>query len=89
VGANHNIADTTQDGEAIRFATRVAVSATRQAHRGKGLAVMTGFIDSSRDGRLRILSRCGECVYSKKSGFSVRSHPVAIGGTLLEWEVYL
>ena len=88
-GRSHNPRDQTQDGEAIRIATRVAVSATRRSYRGKGLAVMAEFIHQCRDGRLRILSRCGECLYTKRDGYTVRSHPLSIGGTLVEWEVLL
>ena len=89
LGIEHDPKDTSQDGEAIRLATRVAASSTRQPHRGKGLAFMQNFIDECTDGRLRIVSRCGEYRYSKGEAPVVIAHPVSIGGTLLEWEVRL
>jgi hypothetical protein len=89
LGMEHDPTDTSQDGEAIRLAVRVAASRTGHSHRGKGLGFMQGFIDDCRDGRLRIVSRAGEYIYAKGRPVVVTSHPASLGGTLLEWEVRL
>lgn len=89
LGADHDVADRSHDGHAIRLATRVAASSTKQAFRGKGLAFMADFLQQCRDGRLRIISRCGEYTLTKSGVYSVTSHQVSIGGTLIEWEVHL
>lgn len=89
LGMEHDPADRSHDGEAIRLAARVAVSSTDLEHRGKGLAVMQEFIDECRDGRLRIISRSGEYRYFKGQKPLINVHDVMIGGTLLEWEIRL
>lgn len=89
LGIDHDSSNIAQDGEAIRLATRVAASSTRLPHRGKGLGFMQEFIDECRGGRLRIISRCGEYRYTKGEAPIVMSHPVTIGGTLIEWELRL
>jgi hypothetical protein len=89
LGIDYDPSDTSQDAQAIYMATRVAASSTGEPHRGKGLGVMKDFIDECRDGRLRIVSRCGEYRYAKGQAPVAVSHPVSIGGTLIEWEVRL
>ena len=87
--ANRNEIGDVTDGLAIRVAMKVAVSATREENRGKGLPEMKRFIDSCRDGHLRIISRAGEYVYRKNERPRAFNHPTSLGGTLIEWEVLL
>jgi anti-sigma regulatory factor (Ser/Thr protein kinase) len=86
---NHDIHSTAHDGRAIQAAVKVAASSTRQQHRGRGLALMSQFIDECNGGRLRIVSRCGEYIYEKGGNTRVKVHDQSIGGTLVEWHVEL
>ncbi len=88
-GREMTAAESEDDGLAIRAAMKVAVTATDQSHRGKGLPRMKKFIDHCRAGRLRILSRRGEYVYRKNDKTQTYNHPAEFGGTLIEWEVSL
>jgi hypothetical protein len=84
-----DFADPKYDGEAIAAAVEEAASSTGQPHRGHGLEQMRAFVDQCRDGRLRIMSRCGEVVFRPGDKPEIRTHEVSIGGTLIEWNVLL
>lgn len=81
--------DPRHDGEAISVAVEESVSSTGEAYRGQGLAQMKNFVDLCRDGYLRIMSRNGEVVFRPGLRPLVRTHPFSIGGTLIEWNVWL
>jgi hypothetical protein len=79
-----------QDGAAIAAAMQVAKSRTGQPHRGRGLALMREFLNTCKDGSLRIVSRNGECTYSKATrGPVTKTYPIGLRGTLIEWEMVL
>lgn len=89
VGLAFDFNQTSNDGIAILGAMQVSKSSTEQEHRGQGLFLMADYLNRCRGGRLRILSRCGEYVLEKDSAPRHTSHPVSIGGTLVEWEIAL
>jgi hypothetical protein len=83
------IDDPGSDGDAIAAAVEEALSSTGEQHRGTGLAQIRGFVDQCREGRLRIMSRCGEVVFSPRQQPLVRTYDVPLEGTLIEWSVLL
>jgi hypothetical protein len=89
VGMNPLVNDPRSDGEAIAAAVEEAVSSTGEGHRGTGLAQMRNFVCECREGRLRIMSRCGEVVFRPGRQPDVRTYDVPLHGTLIEWNVLL
>jgi hypothetical protein len=89
VGMIPAVSDTKSDGEAIAAAVEEAVSSTGEQHRGTGLAQMRNFVSQCRDGRFRIMSRCGEVIFRPGQQPDVKTYDVPIGGTLIEWSVLL
>ncbi len=81
--------DTKSDGEAIAAAVEESLTSSGEAHRGTGLAQMRDFVDQCQDGRLRIMSRCGEVVFRPGKEPEVKTYDVSVGGTLIEWSVLL
>jgi hypothetical protein len=81
--------DRRHDGDAISVAVEESVSSTGETHRGQGLAQIRKFIDLCRGGYLRIISRSGEVVFRPGDEPLVRTYPVSIGGTLIEWNVLI
>jgi hypothetical protein len=89
IGVIPAVNDPKSDGEAIAAAVEEAVSSTGEQHRGTGLAQMRDFVSQCREGRLRIMSRCGEVIFRPGQHPDVRTYDVPIGGTLIEWSVLL
>jgi hypothetical protein len=89
VGVIPAVSDPKSDGEAIAAAVEEAVSSTGEQHRGTGLAQMRNFVSQCRDGRFRIMSRCGEVICRPGQQPDVKTYDVPIGGTLIEWSVLL
>jgi hypothetical protein len=89
VGALPAADDTRFDGQAIAAAVEEAVSSTGEGHRGTGLAQMRDFVGQCREGRLRIMSRCGEVIFRPGRDPDVRTYDVPMRGTLVEWSVLL
>jgi hypothetical protein len=89
VGIMPAVADPRSDGEAIAAAVEEAVSSTGEHHRGTGLAQMRDFVSQCREGRLRIMSRCGEVVFRPDQEPVVKTYEVPLEGTLIEWSVFL
>jgi hypothetical protein len=87
LGKPHDPLDTSTDGMAMRVAMKVALTRTNQVQHGKGLRLMQSFIDGCDDGKLRVISRCGEFVYQKGLKPKATTHHVTIGGTLIEWSI--
>jgi hypothetical protein len=81
--------DPTYDGEAIRLAMTVASTKTKLPQHGKGLHTMLEVVHRARAGRLRILSRNGDCVWEKAKKPVARNYAHSIGGTLIEWRIEL
>jgi hypothetical protein len=81
--------DRASDGAAIAAAFEEGASSTGDDHRGHGLAQMRDFVNGCKEGHLRVLSRCGEVVFSPGGKRSVRTHPSPLNGTLIEWSVKL
>ena len=81
--------DSEKDGLALKTALKIAVSSTNMDHRGKGLPMMADFLNSCRDGRLRIVSRRGTVTQQKGHKPVARTQQCALAGTLIEWDVFL
>lgn len=81
--------DPRSDGDAIAAAVEESVSSTGDPHRGTGLAQMRDFVDQCSQGYLRIMSRHGEVIFRENGQRDVRTHPLSIGGTLIEWRALL
>lgn len=89
LGITPAASDPRSDGEAIAAAVEEAISSTGVAHRGTGLAQMRDFVDQCRDGHLRIMSRCGEVLFRPGQQPDIRTYEISVGGTLIEWSVFL
>ena len=76
--------DTSSHGRAIDAAMRIGATSTNQSNRGKGLAKILEIIRRCPEGRLRIVSGCGECVYSADGVNIVRNHDIPLMGTYVE-----
>jgi len=85
-GQRFDAADPKHDGKAIDMAMRLAASSTELPYRGKGLPKILEIIQSCPEGRLRVVSRCGECIYSADGSKVIRSHEIPMMGTYLELE---
>lgn len=81
--------DPIYDGEAIRLAMTVAHTNTKLPQHGKGLHTMREVVDRARSGRLRIVSRFGDCIWDKNKKPVTRNYANSIGGTLIEWRIEL
>lgn len=85
------------DAERIRTATHVGRSSSGRRERGKGLQNLIEFAKAHREGRLRIYSLRGmyEQQFTNPNGTSSamssrqEDYSVSVGGTLIEWAVYL
>ncbi|SFM10034.1 hypothetical protein [Methylobacterium pseudosasicola] len=82
-----DLADTSQDGMAIRVAMAVGKSSTGYSHRGRGLPAMESVIDLCLDGSLTIYSRCGEYRRSKGGRPQPTNRNTPVGGTLVTWDL--
>jgi hypothetical protein len=74
------------DGKAIDTAMEIGATSTGEPYRGRGLAKMKELISRCPEGRLRIVSRHGECVYGADGSRVVNCHPVPLLGTYVELE---
>jgi hypothetical protein len=74
------------DGPAIDMAMRLSSSSTGLPYRGKGLPKILEIIRSCPQGRLRVVSRCGECIYSADGSKVINTHETPMMGTYLELE---
>lgn len=81
--------DSANDGVAIRMAMRIARTATSLPQHGKGLHTMVEVAERARYGRLRILSRNGEYIWETGKRPRSFTHPHALHGTLIEWQLRL
>ena len=77
------------DAGLIAAAMEYGRTSTGQAGRGKGLAEMADWIESSGSGFLRILSRAGEVTYRPGRKLERRNLNAEFGGTLVQWELTL
>ena len=75
------------DAEMIVRASHSGRTSTGEKGRGKGFGDMMSAIDSCEQGRLRVLSRRGEFIYSKGQKPVCYNHGSSIGGTLIEWNI--
>ncbi|HVI99423.1 MAG TPA: hypothetical protein VM657_10190 [Sphingomonas sp.] len=71
----------------IAAALQYGRTSTGQAGRGKGLAEMANWIETTGSGFLRILSAGGEVVYRPGGKLERRNFNAPFCGTLVEWEV--
>ncbi|MCP3467990.1 hypothetical protein [Bradyrhizobium sp. CCGUVB23] len=83
---NFDASDPTYDGQAIDMAMQLAASSTGLPYRGKGLPKILEIIRSCPSGKLRVVSRSGECIYGANGTKVVRTHQVPLLGTYLELE---
>lgn len=89
VGIDETLIDPKYDGVAIKAAIEAGTTGTDQPHRGKGLMFMRELVTFCKRGEIRILSRNGSYVYGGKGMEDVKTHDMSIGGTLIEWRLYL
>lgn len=77
------------DASRIKAAINLGRTSTGKANRGRGLLNIRQFIAKSKKGSLRILSNKGEYAFYSDGNDKVVKHRNSIGGTLIEWLVYL
>lgn len=77
------------DSGLIAAAMAYGRTSTGQKGRGKGLAEMADWIESSGSGFLRILSGKGEVTYRPGNAISKRENNASFDGTLVQWELSL
>ncbi|MFT4129982.1 hypothetical protein [Labrys sp. (in: a-proteobacteria)] len=75
---------TTYDGQTIDAAMKIGATSTQLAHRGLGLNKIREAMLKCVEGQLRIISRCGECVYSADGKVAIKNHTVPLFGTFVE-----
>ena len=78
--------DPTFDGQAIDAAMVIGATSTGQSNRGRGLAKIKEIIGRCPEGRLRIVSGCGECTYNADGTKIVANHDIPLMGTYVELE---
>ncbi|WP_422058569.1 hypothetical protein [Sphingomonas sp.] len=71
----------------ISAALQYGRTSTGQAGRGKGLAEMANWIETTNSGFLRIMSGGGEITYRPGAQISRRNFNAPFCGTLIQWEV--
>jgi hypothetical protein len=81
--------DPKYDGQAIDMAMQLTASSTGLPFRGKGLPKILDIIQACPEGRLRIVSRCGECIYSADGSKTIKTHQNPLLGTYLELEALI
>jgi hypothetical protein len=81
--------DPKYDGQAIDMAMQLTASSTGLPFRGKGLPKILDIIQACPEGRLRIVSRCGECIYSADGTKTIKTHQYPLLGTYLELEALI
>ena len=81
--------DWRNDGVSLRLAMKIARTSTGLPQHGKGLNSMLEVAQRAPWGRLRVLSRNGEYVWTTGHKEVSRSHPHALRGTLIEWQLRL
>lgn len=74
------------DGQAIAMAMQLGTSSTNLPYRGKGLPKILEIIRACPKGRLRVVSRCGECIYTTDGESAVQSYATPLMGTYIELE---
>jgi hypothetical protein len=77
------------DAGLIAAAMEYGRTSTGQQGRGKGLAEMADWIESSGSGFLRILSGRGEVTYRPGGRIAKRNFDANFDGTLVQWELSL
>lgn len=77
------------DAGLIAAAMEYGRTSTGQKGRGKGLAEMTDWIESSKSGFLKILSGAGEVTYRPGRKITRRNYNAPFCGTLVQWELTL
>lgn len=81
--------DASHDGKAIDMAMQLTASSTGLPYRGKGLPKILDIIKLCPEGRLRVVSRCGECIYGADGSKVVKTHERPLLGTYLELEALI
>lgn len=77
------------DGAYIEGAMQPRSSQTGKPFRGLGLPEMRDLVDICGRGSLRIFSRGGECRYEAGKPLERNARVHSIGGTLIEWTIFL
>lgn len=79
------------DAMMIKAAMEISRTETKESNRGRGLAQIQKIIELSHKGKLRILSKKGEYIYSYEEGKKpyVKTNNLEgdIGGTLIHWHL--
>jgi hypothetical protein len=77
------------DADYIQYAMGRGNTKTEEPGRGEGLPQMRDLIEICGGGSLTILSRGGICCYRPQAEMFSQALPIAIEGTLVEWEMHL
>ena len=85
--ANLGLMDT--DAARIKAAINLGRTSTDRPNRGRGLLNIRQFIAQSERGKLRILSGKGEYIFNSDGTEELKTHKQSIGGTLIQWLVYV
>lgn len=88
-GILHLLEPERRDSGLIRAGLDYGRTSTNQPGRGKGLAEMADWIETTGSGFLRILSGAGEVTYRPGTNVDRRDFNAPFCGTLVEWEVAL
>lgn len=78
------------DAAMIKAAVELGRTATREAHRGKGLQDIKRFIENYENASLKILSLQGEYLYLREDGNErekLNAHSSLFHGTIIEWRI--
>lgn len=90
VGIDDAFTDPKYDADAIKSAIEAGRSQTEDPHRGKGLLFMRDLVkEVGSKSELRIMSRNGAYLYRSDGHEEAWNHDSSIGGTLIEWRLYL
>lgn len=85
-GLNYDPDAKGRDGHAIDAAMKVGKTSTGSEHRGLGLDKIRTMITRCPSGRLRIVSRFGDCEYRSDGTFEIRTNNAPFLGTYIELE---
>lgn len=87
--STEDVAPYPYDGDYIEFAMGEGRTQTGESGRGIGLPQMRDLVKICGAGSLTILSRGGVCCYRPTQDTNGSALPVALEGTLIEWEMQL
>lgn len=84
-----NVGLLNNDASMIKAAMTLGRTSTEETNRGRGLLNVRQFAANSKKGRLRILSGRGEYIFYSDGRDELINHHQPLGGTLIQWIVYM